>query len=434
LVCFVLCARLASACSSDDGKKIPADSGRTGDGPKKDVGSGKKLVWVKTTVDSDRAGKQAAIGGSAATLGVAYFRELTQEVVVHCPAAGLDPASDKPRPAQDLMYAAFDGTSWGTPVKVEQTIGVPYGISVAFDRASGKAYVGYLGGEVSKDECASSDAVIASSADGKSFIKRTVSSAGPIGDTVGYWMSVALDGSGQDHAAYGDVRFGYYEQDGKAKASARYDSEVILANNGAGVYNGLAFDPQGRPVVALYNPIEKGTAGGVQLAVKKSAGWDVQQLIAGATSERMSLGTDGKGRFGLAYYEPADQLMRFTESAKDLAGWADEVVDPDLTHNGEFSSLAYDSQGNPGVSYYRCGKYKASACDAARDALMFAYRVGGQWTTHEVDTGDSNFCGTYTSLTFAVGDKPVIAYQCVALNNTTNEFVAALKVAQGAYQ
>lgn len=434
-VTLALVAVLGAGCSDNGNGPRPDGIKPTGDGIIKADGPKGSLTWVKTTLDTARAGRQAAIGSAGAVLGVAFYRELPDPVVKYCQAAGVTPAGNRPRPAQDLMYKHFDGTTWGDPVLIEQTIGPTYGLSVTFDKTSSKVYVGYLGGELSKDECSSSDAIIASAADGKTFAKNTVSAAGPIGDTVGYWMSVALDSKGAPHAAYHDCRFGYYEQDGKAKASARYDSEIVEDGNGAGVYSALVFDPADRPVVAFFNPMQKGATGGVQLAVKDGT-WKKQQIVAGSTSERPSLATDGKGLFGYAYYEPGKQLLRYTESAKDLAGWKDEVVDPDLTHNGEFSSLAFDSKGNPGVSYYKCGKYGSDTCDPQRDALKYAYRPGPgkEWVTYEVDTGDANLCGRYTSLTFGAKDEPIIAYECVQLDNKSGEFLAALKVARGVQQ
>jgi hypothetical protein len=426
---------LLGSCSDNGNGPRPDGIKPTGDGVSKGDGP-KGLSWIKQTLDTARAGRQAAIGSAGAVVGLAYYRELEDPVVRYCQAAGLTPAGERPRPAQDLMYLHFDGTVWGDPVKIEQTIGPTYGLSVTFDKTSSKVYVGYLGGELSKNECSSSDAVIASSADGKTFTKSTLSAAGPIGDTVGYWMSLALDSKGQVHAAYHDCRFGYYEQDGKAKASARYDSEIVVDGNGAGLYNSLVFDQTDRPVITFFNPMQKGPTGGVQLAVKEGASWKLTQLLAGATSERPRLATDGKGLFGFAYYEPTDQLLRYLESAKDLTGWKDEVVDPDLTHNGEFASLAFDSKGNPGISYYKCGKYGQELCDPQKDGLKFAYRPGAgkDWVLYEVDTGDANMCGPFTTLTFGAKDEPIIAYQCVQLDNKTADFVATLKVARGVAQ
>jgi hypothetical protein len=427
-----LIAVAIGACS-DDVKVKPTDGRIVGDSIKKGDGpQGKKLTWSLAVLDSDRAGKNATIGRHGKVIGLTYFRELKDEVTKTCPPGGSgNPGGPKPRPVQDLYYVQYDGAAWGKPVKVDQTVGSPYGLSFTFDKSSGKAFIGYLGGGLST-ECSSSDAVIASSTDGATWTQSTVRTTGPFaGDTVGYWMAVAVDSAGQPHAAFKDTRFGYYEQDGRIRASLLYDNETVVAENGAGDYNGLLFDTKNQAVVVFYNSQLKDSSGGIQIGLR-SGGWTTQQIVTGATSERIGFATDGKDLFGVSYYEPGNQLLRYIESAKDLKNWVGATVDPDLSHNGEFSSLAYDSKGNPAISYYRCGKVGGGTCDFGQDGLKFAWRINGTWTTYEVDTGGSNACGTYTSLTFAPGDVPVIAYQCVALNNTTGEFLGSLKVATGA--
>lgn len=402
-----------------------------------------KISWTTNTLDSDHAGLHLALAATGSLLGISYYRELDQDVTVDCPASGVTPGGPRARPAFDLLYLHHDGTKWGTPVKVDQTIGAKtYGTSVVFDKASKKVFVGYLGGtQMSLTECASNDAVIASSTNYTTFTKRTVSSAGSYaGDTVGYWMSVAVNSKGEDHAAHKDVLFGYYEADGKLKANPMYDNEVIGGVNGpqykkgGGDYMSMAFDATDQPVVAFFNPVQMSDEGGIQVAVKKGASWSLQQVVTGATSERISLATNGKGVFGISFYDPGQQLLRYTESPANLASWAEVVVDQDLTHNGEFSSLAFDSKGQPAIAYYRCGAYNSSTCNLGKDGLMFAYRLNNTWHTWEVDQGGLNRCGVYASLVFTASDKPVIAYQCVALDNKTNQFIDALKVAQGAVQ
>lgn len=421
------------------GEDTPAtrDTGPAGDGTvaaEDGAAPEVKLSWNKTTLDGERAGKNATIAIKGNTMGIAYYRELEEDVVTFCPASGVTPAGDKPKPANDLFYAHFNGTDWGAPVKVDQNIGVEtFGLSLVFD-AAGAAKIGYLGGEVGLTSCDSSDALIATSTDGATWSNiQTISSAGPFaGDTVGVYMSLAVDSAGEVHSAYGDVRFSYYEHDGEYKSSLLYDSgETVAAQNGAGIFNSLVFDQNDSPVVAYY---KRGSKKEIMLAMKDGTQWVNRQLKGGDTAERLSLATDGKGNFGLAFYDPVKQALSIMESSGDLSQWTTKIVDPDLTNNGKFTSLAYDSKGNPGISYYRCGKYGGGAsCDLNNDGLMFAYRTNNRWSTTTVDTGDTNQCGVYTSLVFNAADEPVISYQCVGLN-AAKEFIATLKVAHGKYK
>jgi hypothetical protein len=423
---FLLAALLS--CSDDGGKKN-TDGGGGGDGSSSEKGSKPKLKWVLTIVDSNRGGTETALARNGSNYGLAYYRSLADSVQITCPGA----TGTKPKQAFDLYYVAGDSSGWGTPVKIDESVGNTFGVSIAIDSSSGKTYVGYIGGELSVSECLSGDAVIASSTDGKTFTKTTLASAGSTGDSVGYWTSVALTSKGEVHGAYGDFLFGYYEQEGKQKAATMYDSAVV-AKNGSGVYNNLRFDASDNPVIAYVNAVQKTSEGGIQVAVKKSGVWTSTQIAAVITSSNISLGTDGAGVFGLAYFEPSSATLKYAESKDSFANTTAVKVDDDLTHNGEYASLAYDSKGNPGISYYRCSAAGASKCDNSADALMYAYRKSGNWSTYEVDQGGTNRCGTYTSLVYDSDDMPVISYQCVVFDNQTNTYIDNLKVAQGVVQ
>jgi hypothetical protein len=433
----LLLAASAFACSGDS--EPNRSDGGTSDGPKAGDGpnnTGKTLTWIAPeTLDENRAGKYAAIASCGDKIGVAYFRSLKDQPVVQCPATALGPGAKKPRPAQDLYYIEFDGSAWGTPVNIDQTIGPAFGLSLAMAPGSCAPHVGYLGGELSQQECSSSDAVIASSSDsGQTWTKQTVSGSGGTGDTVGHWMSVAVDGSGAVHSAYRDVHYGFYEQDGNKKASLWYDTTKVSGDNGSGVYAMLVFDQSDNPVIMHYNGTEMGTFGGLQIASNKGASWELDQVLAGSTSERPSLATDGSGTFGIAYYKPSKQALHFMESS-DLKTWDETQVDTNLTRNGEFSSLAFDSQGNPAIAYYLCNDYNETSCDFTKDGLNYAHRVGTKWKVYEkIDTGDVQRCGEYTALTFDSADEPVIAYKCVAYDNLSGEWVDTLKVIRGVYK
>ena len=440
---LLVTAVTASGCSSDS-NNTPTGDGNVG---AKDTGggggdggppTGKELSFVKKALDVDRAGEQTAIASSGSVVGIAYYRVLLepQWPTVECPATFSGGGGQKARPGHDVYYVESpdNGVNWDPPVKVAQTINNPFGISIV--KGGGQTHIGYLGGEMSLQECASSDAAIASSSDGKSWSTQIVNTAGPIGDTVGHWISVAIDGSGQVQAAYRDVGFGLYEQIGHQKSEVRYGSagDPVHEDTGGGIYSTLKFDGQGNPVIMHFNAVQTDGRGGIQLAVRQGSSWATQQLVPGGTAERPDLDTDGNGRWGLAYFEPGKSSLLYIQS-DDMKTWTPAVtVDLSTTRNGEYASLAYDSAGNPGISYYRCGPAGQSNCDAVSDALMFAYRIDGKWKTYEVDTGDTYACGDHTSLTFTDDDTPVISYRCVTLQNQNNDFVDTLKVARGVWK
>ena len=433
---LLLAALLAGAgCSSDDPQ---TPERRTSDGLSADAGGGDlppangKLRFLRQeTLDGEDAGQYAAIARNGDTLGIAYLRIIDEAQPQSCPPSN----ETQLMPVQEVHYVRFDGTDWSAPIKVATSVGRPtFGVSLAYDR-SGKPYVGYLGGALSVRECASSDAVYASSSDGGTTWQETLINGGVApGDTAGQWTSLAMDPTtGQIESVYRDVQFGLYTRDGNARADLRYgpSGEAVSGGIGDGVYAKLVFGADGTPVVASFNPVQTGIDGGIKVFYK-GTDWTAVQ-VAGATQAYLGLATDNQGTFALAYYKPSDQSLYYRET-KDLDNWPQEkLVDLSTTNHGTFASLAFDANGNPGVSYYRCGM-AGSDCKATDDALMFAYRLKGSWKSYEIDDGGAYDCGRYTSLTFDAANNPVIAYQCVVLDNIKKRPAETLKVAHGSWQ
>lgn len=440
---------LALVACSDSGNpnrrdaRLRSDGGADGSGPP----AGATLSFVSRLVlDPDRAGTHSVVATYGNEIGLAYFRDVPveKEPTVSCPPSALGSGFvDRVRPAQDVMFARFDGTSWQTPIKVDQTIGPTHGLSLVFD-PQGRPNLGYLGGAPSQRGCDSSDAIGAQSTDrGQSWTKRTIAAAGSTGDTVGHWTSLAVDCAGDVHATYRDVHFGYYEQDGNARAEWRYDSGEDIGgrdgNNqgfGDGMYTSLLFTPAPdcRAVALAANLVAPGAAGGLRLAVRGSSGWTRKQLLPGGTDEYPRLASDGRGHYAIVYFDPSDKSLRYIESS-DLESWSTpELVDLSTTQHGLYASLAFDAAGNPAVSYYRCARAGADKCQANGDAVMLAYRLEGKWRTWVVDEGGDQLCGRYTSLAFAPGNEPIVAYECVGLRNQGNEFLSGAKVARGVWK
>jgi hypothetical protein len=279
--------------------------------------------------------------------------------------------------------------------------------------------------------------MIASSSNGQSFTPFAIgvdSFTANNADAVGHWTSVAVDPNGQPQAAYRDVRFGIYEQSGQTRSGVVYSNEQVDMGNGAGRYNTLKFDDQGRPLIVHYNAFATDASGGIQLVIKEGGEWQKKQLVPGKTSERPDFDTDGNGTWGLAYYEESAAGVYYIEST-DLSQWSTPVgIHLAADDAGKYSSLAYDANGNPAVAYYRCGPATESSCDPNKDAVMLAYKVNGRWENFEVDTGAKWPCGIQTSLAFNGRNEPVISYSCDIFNNSVNSAVDAVKVAVGSWK
>lgn len=433
---ITLAASLLLAACGDDTTTTRPDGGPQPDqalvdGPAPNA----QLTFVrKEVLDPNKAGRYAWIARNGSSLGIAYFRIEGKEEDQPCPPSG----TAQKRPIQEIYYTQFDGTDWSAPTVVVKTVGPPFGLSLTYD-GSGNPAVGYLGGALSVRECSSSDAAISRSTDGgKTWSEQVVAGAGTAGDTVGLWMSVATDPSGQVQSAYRDVQFGYYTADGDRRADLRFGSgaEGVAVDQGDGVFAHLLYTPDGTPVISAHNAVDETVANrGLKLFRKDSTGaWLSSTVLAGATRERPGFATDGNGLFGIAYFKPSDGSLFYVETTDLTSFTPAKLVDFSTSTHGEYASLAFDSKGNPAVSYYRCAGPGETSCDPQADALMFAYRLNGTWKVYEVDDGGANFCGRYTSLTFDDKDQPVIAYQCVALDNTTNTFPDTLKVAHGVWK
>ncbi|MBK8480235.1 MAG: hypothetical protein IPL40_03515 [Proteobacteria bacterium] len=448
---IALLVMLALLGCSDSGDPLRRDARLRSDGGTADGGppAGATLSFVsRLVIDADNAGIQGALAAHGTELGLAYFRKVPveNEPTVSCPPSALGSGFvDRQRPAQDVMYARFDGTSWQPAVKVDQTIGPTHGLSLVFDH-QGRPNVGYLGGAPSQRGCDSSDAVASQSADqGATWSKRTFSAAGSTGDTVGHWTTLAVDCAGEVHATYRDVHFGYYEQDGNARAEWRYDGgedvgglDLNSQGYGDGMYATMLFTPAPdcRAVALAANLVAQSPARhGLRIAVRESSGWtEPRLLVAGGIEERPSLASDGRGRYAIAYFDSRDKSLRYIESS-DLEGWSSpELVDLSTTQHGLYSSLAFDAAGNPAISYYRCSRAGATQCEPDNDAVMLAYRLGGEWRTWVVDDGGEQLCGRYTSLAFAPNNEPMVAYECVGLRNEGNAFLSGAKVAHGVWK
>lgn len=445
-------ALLALACSDDkpgsparDGSVSRGDAGGT-DGTST---SGKSLSFVKLELDRAHAGQHAQIARSGSQLGVAYIRKVTEAVRaanpskyrVTCPRGG-DPANPT---ASDVYYVHHDGTDWGDPREAAaRIIGPPSGLSLALD-GSGNPHIGHLGGELGYFVCLSSDAMVTSSGDrGQSFTSQLIFGGGAYGggraDTAGHWMAVGFDCNGDRHSTFRDLGTGGFESELVESAMWIYDAGEPISSRetpngpagyGEGEYNRLLYNERCEPVILSYDS----NPGLLKIAVKQGATWSVSDAVRTKTSEQPGFASDGKGLYALAYYVPGDQSLRYRES-RDLKDWGSEaIVDPSPSWHGTYASLAFDSRGNPGVSYYRCAKNDGAAdCDPTEDALMFAYRQGGTWKTYEVDTGNEWFCGRSTSLVFTADDRPFIAYECTYRDNINDAFPSVLKVAEGEWK
>ena len=118
---------------------------------------------------------------------------------------------------------------------------------------------------------------------------------------------------------------------------------------------------------------------------------DCPRNISGMTGHSLRL--DNSNHPHIAY--GSDHLYH---AWNDETGWKTEVVDP-APGVGYAASLAFDNNGNAGISYY----------DDYNHILKLARWSGTAWTLQTVDS--SPFAGFTSSLAFDSSGKPRIAYE-----------------------
>ncbi|HET7250945.1 MAG TPA: hypothetical protein VFI79_13930 [Gemmatimonadales bacterium] len=178
---------------------------------------------------------------------------------------------------------------------------------------------------------------------GAGWVVETVDTAG----NVGSYPSLAFDGRGNPHIAYG-LNAGPV---GKLRYAHKYNGNWITATvdsmNGAlvGRYPSIAIDPMGNPHIAYEGTPLAYDATTASLLYATLAGGDwsselVEDVLAGTGSDifpSLAFASDGKPH--IAYYSNVLQ-----HTYKDALGWHDEVVSTE-TYSGFVPSIAIDADG-----------------------------------------------------------------------------------------
>jgi hypothetical protein len=161
--------------------------------------------------------------------------------------------------------------------------------------------------------------------------------------------------------------------------------QVPVATNRNATHPSMVMDETDRPYVAF------GDFDGIWIAHEPgSQGIESVDPASGARNPSVAL----KGKLGISYSVPGQSEVRYA-TPHTLGGWTVTAVDSGSFFDG--SSLAYDSQTNPAVSY----------ADLSAHTVKYAGWNGSSWVIHQVD---SNAYYTHTSLTFAPNGTPAIAY------------------------
>ncbi len=112
-----------------------------------------------------------------------------------------------------------------------------------------------------------------------------------------------------------------------------------------------------------------------------------------------SLAFDSSGNPAISYYDDTNGNLKYARWTGTV--WSIETVDSSAVYVGQHTSLAFDSSGNPAISYY----------DWSNSELKYAHWTGSVWSIEVVD--GTYWAGAYTSLAFDSSGNPAISYNAV---------------------
>lgn len=144
---------------------------------------------------------------------------------------------------------------------------------------------------------------------------------------------------------------------------------------GTGLFASLAFATDGSPLIAYYDSVD----GDLRLAADDGSGTFVTRTLDGNdptdptdVGQHASLAVGPGGIVGVAYFDAtSDDLVYYDFAARTREIADDGVTPPNLRFVGADASLLFDEQGTAAIAYH----------DPTNIDLLYARRIGGQWTT-----------------------------------------------------
>jgi hypothetical protein len=183
---------------------------------------------------------------------------------------------------------------------------------------------------------------------------------------------------------------------GSAQPAPGWATETVDSAGAVGFFNSLAYNPvSGFPAIA-YSDEDRQSS--VNLASWNGASWDFQVVESGRSvvPQGISLAFDSAGNPAISYGSGQLRFARWTGSV-----WSIQTVD---SNSGTVTSLVFKA-GQPAIAYSNSIKKG----NKTTNQLKLARLVGSSWTTEVVEEPAGTVL--YPSLTYAPDDNPSIAYK-----------------------
>ena len=447
---------LLLCCCSSDGN----DTGNPPDGGDTDTGTAPD-EWTIEQVENLSVGLQAKmVVGPQDDLAIAYWANEAYEDGL-CDEVPVDPPV---RLRQEIRFAEKTSSSqeWSTELVIAPVVIFgPTGLSLAYD-PDGHPAVAFTGGDPQMQFCGSNDAVLGvresqewtfETAAAESGESATGDPASDAGFVVGFWPALAYDSQGEPAIVHKDVHFGALQSDDFRRADAEFawstgsswTHEAIDYGDGAGGYNALVFDQEGRPVAFYLIPLDSNIVSrhGVWAARRENDGtWNTVKLHSGSIHQEISAGIDpNTGAIVTAFYSAKNYAVRVRQlddpdSFTDTTAWTSELVCSPQYDEGRHVSLAFTPSGRLALSFHRCRLLSSGSesCDHNDEAVVFAIKDGNEWAIQTAAKGGLGSCGEFSSLVFDSSGSAHIAYRCTVETDDGYSFrlFVASKNIQGA--
>jgi len=431
---------ISIACSDDGTTEDEPDASTRRDVVSDDT-NGPTGDWEISVIEEGGFGKHINLAvRDDGTVGVAYysFRGASSG-----PCPGLDIDEPPDQMLWPLHYAELSAGSatWNIESVVDAPVfGNPTGIDFLFDPNGLPTIATTTGTPVMIGliaYCGSHNAGFYTRSGGTWSLTELVTESGQastgeagsdFGTVVGNWPALAFDPSGQPALAYRDVHTGSIQSDDARRADLEFSWQgraiPVDFGRGAGIYNRILFDTQGRPNIAYYIPTEDLSESQLGVWVTRSsdqgATWESVKLFNTGTSEGPDPVLDADGNLAVVLYHSGNgrpQLVRLADETTfaNAGTWTFEEIGDNRYDEGYSPSIALSPSGRLAVAYYRCTRSVEGLgeCNPAEDAVVFAYETEeGSWEQEVIDVGDTGLCGTSPSLAFDANGLPVIAYAC----------------------